>query len=521
METQRPYRLSEMVKASMRSSADRLPASHMSFNEPQTHPWSTQGEYHSGNNSSDTDTDSNGSVLARKEPPQARPSPPGEDEVSDENAASLLISMRSPKTGTEKDPSDENAAKLLMSFRSPEAAPGSVNTLGSAAASASNDRPNRMLPISQLLGPAEPERVEATLDDDTDAVDPELDERTAEVRCRDGSSAQVVASATSAVWGLAEGRLTERMPPQTLAEDEPEALSSVGDGSEEGEDEDEEGVEEGDEDPEVFTSTNANDRDDPDGQIGSSSYNPLPAIPPTNSSDPDAHIDKILHVQRPETYHTFIHMMQTNMLVTGTMANVKGHRKPKNKVGHPLDKLVQLRGEVPIKRVRWIEPPVRPEFQCALVKKPSRRAMRREALEAAAAAADEAGPSTKPSSKKRKTTASTATTMVPISPYAPTANLPTIEAPPRKRRKVAASAASDVAGKRATGVYPTPPDDVAPGEDLELLAGSGMRAQKPESSMKGKGKEKEEVRGKSTTTTRSGRMSKKVERLVEELDVVG
>ncbi|KAL8788342.1 MAG: hypothetical protein Q9213_001739 [Squamulea squamosa] len=467
------------------------------------------------------------------------------------------MSMRSPKTGSGKDPSDENVATLLMSFRSPKAAPVSVNTLGSATASASNDWPNRVLSAPQLFGLSEPERVDATLDDDTDAADPELDERTAEVRCRDGSSARVFASATSAVWGLARRRLAggSHLPilSEDETEDETEALLSVDDDSEDGDGEDvdvdeevdvdvdedmdedvgEDAGEEGVEEPEFPISTTANDRDDPGEITSSSTYSLLPAIPPTNSSDPDAHIDGILHIQRPKTFHTFINMMQNGNIIGGTMATIDG-RKPKNKPGYSPDQLARLWGKVKTKTVRWVVPPKRPEFECELVKKLPK-------AEEAAAAAAKGGPSTTTapsknatsSKKKRKTAASTtttATTVVPVGVYAPTANLPTETAEPsRKKRKVvsttatASTTSNTVAGNKAKVKYPTPPDEAPMREDLKMLAGSGLRAQNRTEAVEGKGKGKEKEvggGGKSTTmTTRSGRTSKKVDRLVEEVDM--
>ncbi|KAI4251821.1 MAG: hypothetical protein L6R42_008221, partial [Xanthoria sp. 1 TBL-2021] len=245
---------------------------------------------------------------------------------------------------------------------------------------------------------------------------PEDDERREHVRILDdGSTKPLIASQTNAVFEMADagGRIVEV---STSTDESPltvdgDAGAAMVDGQ---------GEVQGADDNEVpntssTTTTTASVPIIPPPILTQPEDPTYPLLLPTpspNTNDPDAHIPSILDPRRPATYHTFIAMLQSGLVIGGSQAIINDPTTAKivraSTKEYPIARLTKLRPEMRVRNVKWTTPPSRPEFEIDLAKEPSKAEMKREreameALEAMSEAedADEA-PKRAPKRKKKE-----------------------------------------------------------------------------------------------------------------------
>ncbi|KAL8926811.1 MAG: hypothetical protein Q9172_001627 [Xanthocarpia lactea] len=487
----RPFRPSGMVDAARL----RQPPTGSSQHEQQTQ------DVHSDESSSESDDDA--SVPTHSRPIRTYPSPPSDDQACVEQLADTLLSIRgiegvggstdAPMPATTAD--DEQLANTLLSIRGNEAAREHTDAAMPATAPASRKK-----------------TVERDIsDDDTDAVEPESDQRIAAVRCQDGSSGQIFASATSAVWELSRER--------RIAESNP-GIAPSGDGAASGD---------GPQSQLIIDADDTDDNNDPkkDRNIGSLEYNFLSPAAPVDSADPDAHVDNVLDIRRPATYHTVIKMLQSGICFGGkaTICDPRNPKQSDDKTEYSVDALRQMRGDVPVRKVDWVTPPRRPEFECELVVPVSKAEERRGRLAASRknnlatmmeGEGAVAGPSSSSGDNKKKKRGQADVSSALMGEEKEEEEDEQLA----KRPKVAASSPLDLEnGTSATSPrssYPTP-RITPPGKVSKTLAGSGMRAPtiSPKKVEEAKGGKEVEAAESSAKTTRSGRTVKKRERLME------
>ncbi|KAL8915337.1 MAG: hypothetical protein Q9171_000207 [Xanthocarpia ochracea] len=400
---------------------------------------------------------------------------------SDDNAAVLTRSR--PSRTYPSPPSDDQAcaeqlADILLSIRSNEAAGESTDASMPATASAS-----RETTVQRDVS-----------DDDGDAVEPESDQRIAAVRCQDGSPGRIIASATSAVWELSRERIIAESDPGIAASGD-EAQSQL-----------------------IVDADDRDDNNDPkkDRKIGPPVYNFL------SPADPDAQVDNVLDIRRPATYHTLVKMLQSGICFGGkaTICDPRNPEKKEDKREYSVNALRQMCGNIPVRRVDWVTPPRRPEFECELVVPISKAEETRGRVAASRknnlatmmeGEGAVAGPSSSGgSNKKKRGQADVSSALMGEEKEEDDEQL-------AKRSKVAASSPLDLengtSDSTPRSTYPTP--RITPPERVsKTLAGSGMRA--PTTSPKKQTKEVEVAESNAMTSTRSGRTVKKTERLVEK-----
>ena len=438
-------------------------------------------------------------MLTQSRPNRTHPSPPSNEQACVEQIADILLSLRSKDEARERTDAsmsatssgDEQLANLLLSVRSKEEVRESTDATVPATASASKETTvERDVP-----------------DDDSDAVEPEEDERIAAVRCQDGSPGRIVASATSAVWELSRERI--------IAESNP-GIAASGDG--------------GESQP-IIDADNRDDNNDlkKDPKIGSLEYNFLSLAPPTDSADPDAHIDNVLDIRRPATYHTLVKMLQSGICFGGGRAIISDPRNPKqneDKTEYSVDALRQMRGNIPVRKVDWVTPPRRPEFECELVVPVPKAEERRRRVAASRknnlatmmeGEGAVAGPSSSGDSNKKKKRGQADVSSALMGE----AEAEDGDEQLAKRPKVAAfsppGSKNETSATSPRSTYPSP-RITPPGGASKKLAGSGMRAPtiSPKKVDQAEGEKEVEAAESNATTTRSGRTVKKTERLVEK-----
>ncbi|KAL8728519.1 MAG: hypothetical protein Q9166_005341 [cf. Caloplaca sp. 2 TL-2023] len=206
---------------------------------------------------------------------------------------------------------------------------------------------NGRLSISQLCNPSTDEEMihdaRITDDDDSDAVEPENDERTGNRTCSDGSPVRVIASATSAVWHLSQPRIPEE--PNHASHDVDLDISCK-------------------------------------GKIGSPNYTRLPTAPSPTSADPDAAQPDVFDLRRPETWHFLLTYLREGGCITGTTATIcdpETNTDLDGKIERSIEELHEIRGEVPVKTVRWVRPPRVPEVEIEIYKHAQRYALELDA----------------------------------------------------------------------------------------------------------------------------------------------
>ncbi|KAL8863699.1 MAG: hypothetical protein Q9178_000382 [Gyalolechia marmorata] len=434
-------------------------------------PLQTQGVQ---TDESSSESDDDASVATRSRPSRTYPSPPSDDQARVEQLADTLLSIRGAEEARE----------------SPDAA------MPATASASKKTTVERDIP-----------------DDDSDVVEPELDQLIAAVRCQDGSAGQIIASASSAVWEISEGRM--------IAESSP-GIAPSGDGAASGDG------------PQSQLIIDADDRDDnsdpkKDRKIGPPVYNFLPPAAPVDSADPDAHVDNVLDIRRPETYHTVVKMLRSGICFGGkaTICDPRNPKKSEDKTEYSVDALRQMRGNIPVRRVDWVTPPRRPEFECELVVPISKAEERRGRVAASRrnnlatmmeGEGAVAGPSSSgDSNKKKRGQADVSSALMGEEKEEEEDDDEQLA----KRPKVAAASSpldleNGTSAPSPRSTYPTP-RITPPGRVSKTLAGSGMRAPtiSPKKVEEAKGEKEVEAAESNATTTRSGRTVKKTERLME------
>lgn len=244
---------------------------------------------------------------------------------------------------------------------------------------------------------------------------PEDDERREHVRIwDDGSTKPLIASQTNAVFEMAEagGRIVEV---STSTDESPLTVDGdAGAGMVDGQ-----GEVQGADDHEVpntsstTTTTTASVPIIPPPILTQPEDPTYPLLLPTpspNTNDPDAHIPSILDPRRPATYHTFVAMLQSGLVIGGSQAIINDPTTAKivraSTKEYPIARLATLRPEMRVRSVKWTTPPSRPEFEIDLAKEPSKAEMKREreAMEAmeAMSEAEDADEAPKRAPKRKK-----------------------------------------------------------------------------------------------------------------------